>query len=232
MFTKYLLSVRGGNTHMIPMAHLEALQRLVDDYGAEPSPLFQRLGQKGTGRLQPVTARALLAELEKMAPLLAQQPVPGVLFRDGQGQELGRMYRRPDGAPMAEGADTALSAGPEGIRVVVAQIPPPAGFRSGAGMEAGTYECYFTRIDAGEKGWIGKRAPEMGQTAHPVRLAYLPIPPVTRWDVSRVAGRPEVASLEFVAAPAAEAFRDAIHALETACNESLRLRAPLQIRME
>ena len=59
------LAVQGGTAHMVPIHRLQALQSLVGELGAEAFPLFLRLGAVRLAEFQPVTARTLLAEMEK-----------------------------------------------------------------------------------------------------------------------------------------------------------------------
>lgn len=227
-----MLNVEGGTLHVIPLERLESLQSVMDEFGAEAFPLFLRLGGPKHGGLQPVTARALLAEIEKVIPRLGDVRIPGILFRGADGAELGSAYAKPGGRPLAGIDGMALYVTPQGIRVTTTEIPPPAGFRSGPEMPAGEYECFFSRIAKQATGWIGDRTLRMRGSGAPVPLLRLPLPPVTRWDHARTAGTPAVAALELVETPAADVYRDPLHALISACTEALRLKRPLQFRVD
>jgi hypothetical protein len=182
--------------------------------------------------MQPVTARALLAEIEKFSRHLQVRLVPGLSFVDEQGEQLGYMYSRPSKGDLVPGEKASLTPTPEGIRVTVQGFPPPAGFRSRPGMPPLHYECYFRELRANGAGWHGFRTEAMGGSGTPITLPYLPLPPATQWDMSRVAGRPAVSALVYVETPASEVYRDVLHAFESACNESLRLKAPFEFRLE
>lgn len=226
-----LLSVPGGNLHTIPMHRLHALQSIVSDVGAERSPLFLRMAATPLARIQPVTARALLAEIEAFGPRLTEIDSAGIVFLDARANELGRIYARANDEPIT--ADPVqVSVTDQGIRLVVADFPPPVGFRSAPGMAPGHYECYFTELLHGSTGWTGVRTEAMGGSGSPVPLPALALPPVTRWDYSRVAGAPEVRGARFFRIPASDAFHEVVHAVEAACTESLRLKQPLQIKRD
>lgn len=224
------LSVYGGTAHAIPMAHVHRLQALISELGADLYPLSLRLGTVRLAELQPVTARALLAELEKVVPLLKGRRIPAVSFQDAHGMELGGIFGGPGGTEIAVTAESQLSVTPHGIRVVVRQFPPPVGFRSGPTLESGWFECYFERLHHGPDAATGQRTPAMGGSGAPVVLEGLPpLPPATRWDFARVAGQVSVAVTEFVETPAEVVFRDVLHAVMSACTESLRLKKALRI---
>jgi hypothetical protein len=223
------LQVPGGNTYTLSLARVKSLQAVVAGLEAVAYPLFLRVGARPTAQLQPVTARTLLAEVERFAPLLNGLAISGIRFRDGAETVLGCIYAGPEGDEVAPGLHTS----PAGIRVVVAEFPPPVGFRSGPGMVAGRYECYFREIRRDPDGrWLGFRTAAMGGSGAPVELPGLAIPPATRWDIAAVSGKPNVVALESVETPAAEVFRDIIHGFVTASTESLRLRVPLEIRRD
>lgn len=226
------LAVTGANTHLIPRPHLEQLQALVTELGAARFPLFFRLGGQGLTRMQPITARSLLSEVEEFLARLADQTVPALLFADSQQRVLGGMLGRPDGARLAGSDLLAMAVTDEGIRLTLTQFPPPVGFRSGPGLKAGTYLCYFDQITRTPDGFAGLRTIAMGGSGAPVALPDLPLPPVTAWDFAAVAGKPSVAELRFMRMPVKDAYRDALHALVTATNDSIRLKVPLQIRFE
>lgn len=212
------------------MSQVNRLQALIGEFGAETYPLFLRLGAIRRAELQPVTARSLLAEVEKFLPLMQGRRIPGVSFQDSQGRELGGIYGGADGTTIAATAASSLSVTHRGIRVVVQQFPPPVGFRSAPGLESGQYECYFVSLRHGPGATSGLRTPEMGGSGAPVTLPDLPpLPPATRWDFSWIAGQVDVAATEFTETPAEVAFRDVIHAITSACTESLRLRKALRI---
>ncbi|HYG58203.1 MAG TPA: hypothetical protein VD902_09110 [Symbiobacteriaceae bacterium] len=232
MRTKSQLAVQGGTAHALSGQQMAAFQRIIAELGADRFPLFLRLGATERLRVQPVTARSLLAELESFIPDLSEVDVPGLSFRDGSGAELGRMYSRGLSEALVRGSDAAYGPMPEGIRVVVKGFPPPPGFRSGPGLEPLHYECYFRELRVTTGDWQGVRTAEMGGSDMPVPLPQLPVPPVTQWDVARVAGRPAVAVIAFTRTPANEVYRDLIHAFTSACNESLRLKAPLEYRRD
>lgn len=225
-------AVEGGYPRTAPRHLIRALQTTVEAFGAEGYPLFLRLGGHGQARLMPVTARALLAESERFAGVLESVTTPGIGFLDLAGTELGRVYARADGRTLARSGHLLLSVTDQGLRLVTTEFPPPAGFRSGKNCASGEYECFFVSFQATESGWTGRRTSAMRGSGAPVLLAALPVPNVTHWDQSRVAGRPEVARLEFLETPAPEAFRDVIHALQSACMDSIRLKQPLYIASE
>lgn len=224
------LAVQGGTTHAIPMGHVNRLQALISEFGADTYPLFLRLGAVQRVELQPVTARSLLAELEKALPLMKGRRMPGASFQDAHGNELGGIYGGPDGADIAATDEGRLSVTPRGIRLVLRQFPPPVGFRSNQDLESGWFECYFASLHHSPAGTTGVRTPAMGGSGAPVSLQGVPaLPPATRWDFSKVAGQVSVAVTEFVEAPVEEVFRDVLHAVMSACNESLRLKKVLRI---
>ncbi|HYF93195.1 MAG TPA: hypothetical protein VD969_13275 [Symbiobacteriaceae bacterium] len=226
------LTVPGGSAHVLSRLQLEALQSIVADVGADTIPLFLRLGSTQRWRMQPVTARALLAEMERFSRGLGLRLVPGLSFRDDQGDELGNMYARAGDEPLVRSDKLALSPTPDGIRITLEGFPPPAGFRSRPSLPPLTYECYFSEIRTDGQGWSGVRTPDMGGSGVAVPLPVVPLPPATQWDYSRVAGRPAIWSVAYVETPASEVYRDLLHALDTGCNESIRLRAPLEFRRE
>jgi hypothetical protein len=231
MRRNFQLSVRGGTIHLLLLAHLEALQALVSELGAIDYPLFLRLGSTQLVRLQPVSARALLAEVDRFAELLVDSPVPGVSFRDAQGEELGTKFSGPAVDNLAANDTVAMGATHGGIRLVVGSFPPPAGFRSRSGLPPMHYECFFRQIDYGDGAWYGLRMPTMGGADAPVQLPAIPLPPVTRWDTAHVAGQPAVASISFVQRQATEVYRDLLHSFRSACDESLRLKVPFEFRL-
>ncbi len=227
------LTVAGGTTHTVPMDRLLRLQALVSEFGTDTYPLFLRMGAVQEVHLQPVTARALLAEVEKFMPRMRGRRVPGLSFRDAQGREIGVMHGGPEPRMVAENAGCVLSLTEQGIRVVLRQFPPPVGFRSSPALESGWYECFFERLQHTPSGVLARRTPAMGGSGNPVALANLPnLPPPTRWDESKVATGATVAVTELIETPAEGAFRDVLHAVTAACNEGLRLRRPLRIRRE
>jgi hypothetical protein len=152
--------------------------------------------------MQPITARNLLAEVEKFRRMLDLRLIPGVSFRDEQGAELGSMFMRADERPLVEADKLSVAPTPEGIRVVLGGFPPPAGFRSRPGLPPVHYECYFSELRTSQEGWVGLRTPDMGGSGAPVALPAIPLPPATQWDYSRVAGRPVVGSVVYVEPPA------------------------------
>lgn len=223
------LSVPGGTTHIIPLARLHALQSLVGALGAQTYPLFLRTGATQAVQMQPVTARSLLAEVEKFIPLLAHSRLPALAFFNRDGEEIGSLYGSPEQMVVARDERTTVAIAPQGIRVVVRRFPPPVGFRSAPGLPSGEYECYFQVLQHGPEGTTGLRTPAMGGTGTPVPLELPPMPPPARWDTARVATPETVSATEFAERPAEEVFRDLWHALTSACTESLRLKRPLQI---
>lgn len=230
MASAFTLAVQGGTIHTVPLAHLGRMQDLVSELGAASYPLFLRLGAVRHTELQPVTVLALLTEVEKFSPLIADRPVAGVSFYDAAGQELGRISGGVTELPLAQTKEAALAVTPEGIRVVVEQFPPPVGFRSGPGLESGWFECYFASLELTPDGALGRRMAAMGGSGTAVRLPNLPpIPPATKWHQSRVSSGVPVASVAFTPLPASEAFRDILHAITAACTESLRLKRPLRM---
>jgi hypothetical protein len=130
--------VPGGTAHILSVTQLTALQAIVEDLGAEGYPLFLRLGGTPRARMQPVTARALLAEIEKFSGHLRGRLIPGLSFVDEQGEQLGYMYSRPSKGDLVQGEKVSLTPTPEGIRVTVQGFPPPPGFRSRPGMPPST----------------------------------------------------------------------------------------------
>jgi hypothetical protein len=229
MHRPMILRIQGGNTHILPLNHLEALQEIVAGLGAEAYPLFLRVGGSLQAKLQPVTSRTLLAEIEHFLPRLAHVTVPCLMFRDAAGQELGGMHgRSADGTSV--GSDTMMTPTESGICMLLRQFPPPVGFRSRPELPSGYYECYFRQITCSQSGCEGIRTEAMGGSGVPVLLPDLPLPPITRWDFARTSGKPSVALIEAVMNPVGEVYRDVLHALESACNDSLRLKAQLQIR--
>lgn len=232
MAPKCHLSVPGGTVHLVSRTQLEALQSIVTDLGAATFPLFLRLGSTPRWRMQPITARGLLAEVEKFKPGLRLRLIPGLSFRDDQGAELGSMFARADEKPLVQSEKLTLTPTPDGIRMILQGFPPPAGFRSQPGLPPLHYECYFSELRADNPGWAGIRTADMGGSGAPVALPAVPLPPATQWDYSRVAGRPAVASVIYVEPQAGEAYRDLLHAVDSACNESLRLKAPLEFRRD
>lgn len=212
---------------MLPLPLLEALQSAVSELGAETYPLFLRLGGTLKAQMQPVTSRALLAEVEQFSPLLTDLRVPCLLFRSANGSELGGIYGQVVG-----GDGLLLAPTAEGIRLVVQQFPPPVGFRSRPAMGSGQYECYFEQIERSPSGDQGIRTAAMGGSGAPVPLPALPIPPVTRWDFARTAGKPAIGLVSSAAIPALEVYKDLLHGLASACTESLRLKVPLQMRRD
>lgn len=224
------LSVQGGTTHMLPKTPLTALQSVVEDLGADTYPLFLRLGGAPITRMQPVTARALLREVEKFREELRWRLIPGVQFRDAAGAELGSMYTVPGSPVLMTAEDLTLSVTSEGIRLLMKAFPPPVGFRSRPGLPPLHYECFFQEIQVSGADYVGIRTADMGGGDKPVTLPPIPLPPVTRWDTARVAGKPAVASLLYVETPAPEVYRDLLHAFVSACEDSLRLKVPLVFR--
>ncbi|MFZ5817091.1 MAG: hypothetical protein ACOY93_17660 [Bacillota bacterium] len=212
------------------MDRLHSLQSLISEFGAETYPLFLRLGAVRALELQPVTARALLGEVERFQPLLGGRRIPGLSFLDARGQEIGGIYGGPDSAEIAATDEASLAVTADGIRVVLRQLPPPVGFRSSPALETGWYECYFESIQFGPPGPTGRRTPDMGGSGAPVALPDLPpLPPLTRWHFARTANTAQIAAIVFTETPAEAVFRDLLHALTAACTESLRLRRPLRL---
>lgn len=232
MLTKCQLAVPGGTTHTVSRSHLEALQHIVAELGANTFPLFLRLGATARWRMQPVTARSLLAEVEKFSRGLGLRLIPGLSFRDADGAELGNLYARAGEGPLVAGDRVQVTPTPDGIQVVAQGFPPPPGFRSRPGLPPLHYECYFTEIRSDGQGWSGVRTTEMGGSGARVALPVIPLPPATQWDYSRVAGRPAIWSVVHVETPASEVYRDLLHAVHTACNESLRLKLPMEFRRD
>jgi len=225
------LSVSGGTTHTVPMDHLHRLQALVSEFGADGYPLFLRAGAVRNAELQPVTARAFLAEVEKFTPLITGRRVPGLSFRSAQGLEIGSIHGGQEVRPIAANDACSVSMTGQGIRVAIHQFPPPVGFRSNPTLQSGWYECYFQSLQHTQSGTLGERTPAMGGSRSLVPLPDLPeMPPPTKWDDAKVSSGAEVAATEFTETSAEEAFRDLLHAITAACNEALRLRRPLRIR--
>lgn len=224
------LAVQGGTGHTVPMHRLTALQALVGEFGSDAYPLFLRLGAVRLAEFQPVTARALLAEIDKFLPLIHTRRIPGVSFQDAQQREVGGIYGGEEERVIVSTDEALLSVSGKGIRVLLRQFPPPVGFRSNPDLESGWYECYFQSLRHSPDGTTGLRTPAMGGSGAPVPLDALPaLPPATRWDFALVAGKAEVRSTEFTESPAEEAYRDPLHAVTAACTECLRLRRVLRI---
>jgi hypothetical protein len=226
------LSVQGGTTHTLPLLSVEGLQRFVHDFGGGQSPLFLRLGGRYDSTMQPVTSRALLAEIERFLPMLADILVPTMVFQDVGEQELGTFYDLEGGTIAAESDAISLGLQAGGLFIRTNQLPPPAGFRSRPGLKAGLYESSFSRIWRTGDGFAGERTAEMPGGAVPVALPDLPLPSVTRWHFARTAGTPTVQQLHYREVGATLVFADLLHALISACNESIRLKNPLRIRKE
>jgi hypothetical protein len=228
----YRFTVTGGSSLVLAKSPLAALQWVVALLGADAYPLFLRLGAAQTLRLQPVTAGTLLAEVEHFKNRLVNWRVPGISFRDDQGQEIGRIYARPEEKPVVKTPSLSLAPTTEGIHLLLKLFPPPVGFRSRPELAGGQYECYFRRLLLNEAGSQGERTTEMGGSGSLVTLPAIPIPPVTQWDFALVAGKPVVREVLFMETPALEVFLDPIHLLTSICVESLRLMAPLTIIKE
>ncbi|WP_374712533.1 hypothetical protein [Symbiobacterium terraclitae] len=229
MRQQLLLEAAGGTRHVVPLAHLVRMQDAIEILGADPYPLLMRLGAVRTAELQPVVAGSLLREVERVTPRLGQLPVPTLTFLDGAGAPMGAFYGGPDETEIARTDDGVVSLTAEGIRIALRRFPPPVGFRSDPGVARGWYVCCFSSLAFGPEGAQGRRTPGMGGSGAPVALPGLPpLPPVTRWHQASVAGSPAVASAVFATTPAAEVFRDLLHAITAACQEALRLRQPLR----
>ncbi len=232
MRQRLLLMVPGGNTHIVSLVRLESLQRMAADAGADRFPLFLRISSVRSLTLQPITARGLLAEAEGLAPQLEGLVVPGVRLRGTAGQELGNILTFAESGEIAGRPELRMCATVDGIRLVVKAVPPPVGFRSEPGLATGEYGCYFHSLVLDAKGWQGFRTEAMGGSGAPVALPEVPVPPLARWDLAHVAGTAVVASLEPMTVPAAEVYRDVLHAFISASTESLRLKRPLTIQAE
>lgn len=232
MFDKLRFFVSGGTEHLIPLTHLTRLQEAVEFIGAEAFPLFMRLGAVDAMQLQPVRAGVLLDETERIGRQIAKQQVPTLAFRSASGAALGAFFGGQEETTVAHSENALVSVTPRGIRIALRQFPPPVGFRSVPGLERGWFACFFAALQFTVDGVQGLRTPEMGGSGAPVILPELPpLPPVTRWHQAFVAGRPDVAEARFTFTPAAEVFRDVLHALTAATQEALRLRRPLQIEL-
>jgi hypothetical protein len=225
------LAVAGGTAHLLPKTAFMALQSILEGLGADTYPLFLRLGGTQESRMQPVTARVLLKEVELFSRHLRWRIIPGIQFGGTASEELGIMYSRPEG-DLAQSDKVSFTVTPEGIRLTVNMFPPPVGFRSRPGLKPLHYECFFREIHVEGTEFRGVRTADMGGTEEPVAIPPVPVPPVTRWDYSRVAGKPAVTSMRYIETPATEVYRDLIHAFVSACEESLRLRTPLVFRAD
>lgn len=223
--------VPGANTHLLQCEQVKALQEIVEGLGADTYPLFLRLGG-ANATLQPVTARTLLAEVEHFRPRLSMRLIPGIRLYGKDREELGSLFNRGENHVLAKSDAATLAITSEGIRVALRQFPPPVGFRSRPGLERGYYECFFKAIHHTPEGYLGERTEAMGGSGAPVALPELPVPPVTQWHHARVSGRPHVALLEYVEVPAPEVYRDVVHAVATACTDSLRLKVPMHVRVD
>jgi len=224
-------AVHGSNDYVVPLNHLELLQHIVAETGTTLFPLLLRLGGKYPVRMQPVVARALLAEWEIAQANLVNSRICALYFRDANGSKLGGFFPT-DNSPTFGTAERLVQSTAEGVRVSVRQLPPPIGFRSGPRMGRGWYECYFRRLERQGENWIGYRTAEMGGSGEPVTVKLPPVPPVTRWDFARTAGTPEVTTIEGTSTPVLELLSNVVHALETSCNDSLRLKRPLHFHVD
>lgn len=230
MFDKLRVSVPGGTEHLIPLGQLERLQEAIEFVGAEEFPLLTRLGAVDGLRLQPVRAGVLHDEMLRAAQRLAAHQVPTLTFHSPSGAALGSVFGGQGEADVAASDRARVSLTPWGIRIALRQFPPPVGFRSLPGLERGWFACFFAALRFHEEAVQGLRTPEMGGSGAPVPLPDLPpLPPVTRWHRAFVAGRPQVAEARFTFTPAPEVFRDVLHALAAATQESLRLKRALEI---
>ncbi|MFB5083856.1 hypothetical protein [Symbiobacterium thermophilum] len=233
MFDKLRFSVPGGTEHLIPFAHLSRMQEAVELLGAEDFPLLMRLGAVDGLRLQPVRAGVLHDEALRASQRLVAHQVPTLTFHSPSGAALGSLFGGQGEADVAASDSARVSLTPRGIRIALRQFPPPVGFRSTPGLERGWFACFFASLRFGEDGICGLRTPEMGGSGAPVLLPELPkFPPVTRWHRAFVAGRPDVAEVRFAFTPAQDVFRDVLHALTAATQESLRLKRALEIHFE
>lgn len=223
------LTVPGGNTYLILGSHLEALQHQGASLGNTLVPILLRLGMPGTVTLQPVTARQLLAEIDGLAERSRNDHFPAVQFLDHQQTRLGEMVAWTAETTICNDKTTRLLISEQGIRVIVQDFPPPVGFRTGPGLARGEHECYFTQLRRQGDGWLGERTGEMGGTGAPVPLTLPPLPPPSRWDFARVVTGEVLWSIRHVPSPVPEALSDLIHAMGSACTDSLRLRHPLRI---
>jgi len=228
-----LLEVAGSTLRTVPLAQLVRMQGAVELLGADAYPTFMRLGAAGRLELQPVAAGSLLIEVERATERLGRQPVPTLTFMGEGGAVLGAMYGGHDTTEVAGSDDGQIAVTAEGIRVLLRRFPPPVGFRSEPGVARGWFVCYFSALAFGPDGAWGTRTPAMGGSGAPVAMPGLPpLPPVTRWHQANVAGSPAVAAAVFTTTPAAEVFRDLIHAVTAACQDSLRLKRPLVAQIE
>jgi len=224
------LTVEGADPRHLALDRLEALEELVRDLGAEAYPFFLRIAASLRGSLQPVACRSLLQELLSLTERMQAITVPCLLFRGRDGALLGGMYAPPSRSPqvVAPRGVIRIFPTPDGIRAVAAQLPPPVGFRSTEGLASGHYECYVERIERRDDGYLGWRTKAMGGSGAPVALPGLHLPPVTQWDFAHVHGKPAVARVDLATIPFAEAFADVLHGLRSACEDSLRLKMPLE----
>lgn len=226
------LAVPGGNTYLILASHLEALQHQGAALGNTLVPILLRLGMPGAVTLQPVTARHLLAEIDGLVERAEDQHFPAVHFLNREQSRLGELTAWVEEPAICEDETTRLFIGESAIRVVVRGFPPPVGFRTGLGLVSGEHECYFTQIRRHGEGWVGERTAQMGGTGAPVPLSLPPLPPPSRWDFAKVASGEGVWAVRHVLTPVPVALADLIHAVRSACTESLRLRHPLRITVE
>lgn len=224
------LAVEGADPHHLLLERLESLQELVTDLGAQAYPLFLRLGSGAQGVVQPVVSGELLAEVRTFSRLLQDSTIPCLIFQDEDGTLLGGLYAAPERRyqPTPKGT-IRIAPAAEGIRAEAALFPPPVGFRSREGLDSGRYECYFQYIEWHENAYRGWRTPAMGGSKAPVPLPDLRLPPATRWDFAHSHGKPKVARVELAQVPFPEAFQEILHAVTTACEDSLRLKVPLEI---
>lgn len=227
----YQIQIEGGNRHFVLKHQLEALQRIVSGLGADAYPLFLRLGSAPLIRMHPVTVRALLAEIEHFTQPLGDLTVPTLLFLDEQDLAMGGIYAYEDPTALPESATMMLVPTSEGIRIIMRQVPPPVGFRSSPGLKSGTYECYFASVRLQGEGYSGVRTAAMGGSNAPVALPGLTLPPVTRWDFARVSGAPTIHAIRCQQQPAPDVFKDVLHTVTSSCEEALRLRTALSIRL-
>lgn len=230
MHTFFHLTVKGANPHHLAVHRLEALQELVTDLGAEAFPLFLKLASGARRSVQPVVSGALLAEVDTFAARLEQSTVPCLYFRNQQGALMGGLYAPPaQQRRQAPRGEVLLEPTEAGIRAEAALFPPPVGFRSRPGLPTGHYECFFQRIEWQNGQPLGWRTMAMSGSGAPVPLSELRLPPATQWDFAYVSGKPAVAMVEVAMVPFSTAFEETLHGIRSACEDSLRLREPMEL---
>lgn len=228
-----VVKIPGGNTHLILLERLAALQFFAEIYGGDQFPIMLRIRRNGSIQLQPVRARALLDEVAGLQARLKDLWTATVELRDQENELLGGLYGLGEDGVISRSSEVEMQAGPHGIRLIVSGFPPPVGFRSETGLGPGRYECYFLSLSRSGTVWQGMRTLEMGGSGQPVAIPAPAIPPLARWHYTHSGhGASAVSKVVWSETRTSEVLRDVIHAFQSACTESLRLRVPLEIGVD